>query len=39
MRVIAAFDRLQKQFESGVGKKNLAEMLRVLRELEEAGSI
>lgn len=34
MRVIAAFDRLQKGFEGGVGKAALGEMLRTLRKLE-----
>lgn len=34
MRVIAAFDRLQKEFESEVGKAALGEMLRTLRRLE-----
>lgn len=34
LRVIAAFDRLQKEFESEVGKTALAEMLKSLRKLE-----
>lgn len=34
MRVIAAFDRLQKEFEAEVGKTALGEMLRTLRKLE-----
>lgn len=33
LRVIAAFDKLQKEFE-GVGKNALREMLRTMRELE-----
>jgi DNA-binding MarR family transcriptional regulator len=34
LRVIAALDRLQKEFESEVGKSALAEMLRSIRKLE-----
>lgn len=34
LRVIAAFDRLQKDFESEIGKAALGEMLRALRKLE-----
>lgn len=34
LRVIAALDRLQKDFESEIGKSALAEMLRSLRRLE-----
>lgn len=34
LRVIAAFDRLQKEFESEIGKAALGEMLRALAKLE-----
>lgn len=34
LRVIGAFDRLQKEFETDVGKTALGEMLRTLRRLE-----
>jgi DNA-binding MarR family transcriptional regulator len=34
LRVIAAFDRLQKEFESEIGKAALAEMLKAIRKLE-----
>jgi DNA-binding MarR family transcriptional regulator len=34
VRVIAALDRMQKEFESEVGKATLAEMIRSLRKLE-----
>lgn len=34
LRVIAAFDKLQKQFESEIGRSTLAEMLKALRKLE-----
>jgi DNA-binding MarR family transcriptional regulator len=34
VRVIAALDRLQKEFEGEVGKTALGEMLRVVRKLE-----
>ena len=34
LRVIAAFDKLQKEFESDIGKAALAEMLRVIGKLE-----
>jgi DNA-binding MarR family transcriptional regulator len=34
VRVIGAFDRLQNEFESEVGKTALAEMLKTLRRLE-----
>jgi DNA-binding MarR family transcriptional regulator len=34
LRVIAAFDKLQKEFEDEVGKKELGEMLKVIRKLE-----
>jgi DNA-binding MarR family transcriptional regulator len=34
LRVIAAFDKLQKDFESEIGKPALGEMLKALRKLE-----
>jgi len=34
VRVIGAFDKLQKEFEQEIGKTPLGEMLKVLRELE-----
>jgi DNA-binding MarR family transcriptional regulator len=34
MRVIAALDRMQKEFESEIGKAALAEMIRSIRRLE-----
>lgn len=34
MRVIAAFDKLQKEFEGEIGKTALGEMLKALRKLE-----
>jgi DNA-binding MarR family transcriptional regulator len=34
LRVIAAFDKLQKTFEDEVGKESLLHMLRILRKLE-----
>ena len=34
LRVIAAFDRLQKEFESEIGKAALSEMLKAIRKLE-----
>lgn len=34
LRVIAALDKLQKEFESEIGKTALGEMLKVLRRLE-----
>lgn len=34
VRVIGAFDRLQKEFESDIGKIALGEMLRSIRKLE-----
>jgi len=34
LRVIGAFDRLQKEFETEVGKTALGEMLKTLRKLE-----
>ena len=35
LRVIAAFDRLQKEFEDEIGKNALAEMLKLLRKVEK----
>jgi DNA-binding MarR family transcriptional regulator len=35
LRVIGAFDRLQKEFEEEIGKSALAEMLKSLRKLEK----
>ncbi|WP_420238062.1 MarR family winged helix-turn-helix transcriptional regulator [Telmatobacter bradus] len=35
LRVIAAFDRLQREFEDEVGKSALSEMLKSLRKLEK----
>ncbi|MDR3725224.1 MAG: MarR family winged helix-turn-helix transcriptional regulator [Terracidiphilus sp.] len=35
MRVIGAYDRLQKEFEEEIGKSALAEMLKLLRKLEK----
>ena len=35
LRVIAAFDKLQKEFENEIGKPALAEMLKSIRRLEE----
>jgi DNA-binding MarR family transcriptional regulator len=34
LRVIAAFDKLQKEFESEIGKTALADMLKSIRKLE-----
>ncbi len=34
LRVISAFDRLQKDFEDEIGKASLREMLKALRKLE-----
>jgi DNA-binding MarR family transcriptional regulator len=34
MRVIGAFDKLQKKFEQEVGKTSLKEMLKAIRKLE-----
>lgn len=34
LRVIAAFDKLQKEFEGEIGKMALGEMLRSIRKLE-----
>src|SRR5579863_10197352 len=38
MRVIGAFDRLQKEFESEIGKSALGEMLKAIRKLEARAS-
>lgn len=35
LRVIAAFDKLQKEFENETGKTALADMLKTLRKLEQ----
>ena len=35
VRVIAAFDQLQRSFEQTAGKRELAQMLTALRKLEE----
>lgn len=37
VRVIAAFDKLQKGFEEEIGKTALAEMLKAIRKLEARG--
>ena len=34
LRVIAAFDKLQKEFENEVGKASLSDMLKAIRKLE-----
>ena len=34
LRVIGAFDKLQKEFEEEIGKKALSEMLKAIRKLE-----
>lgn len=34
LRVIAALDRLQREFENEIGKASLAEMLKSIRKLE-----
>lgn len=34
LRVISAFDKLQHEFEAGIGKTALGEMLKSLRKLE-----
>jgi DNA-binding MarR family transcriptional regulator len=38
LRVIATFDKPQKEFESEIGKTALAEMLRAIRKLEARAS-
>jgi len=35
LRVMAAFDKLQKDFEDEIGKNQLADMLKSLRKLEK----
>ena len=37
LRVIAALDKLQREFEAEIGKTALGEMLRTLRKLEGSG--
>lgn len=39
LRVIAAFDKLQKEFEGEIGKTALAGMLRDLRRLESVSAL
>src|SRR6202021_3576766 len=39
MRVIAALDRMQSEFEREIGKSNLAEMLKSIRKLEARATI
>jgi DNA-binding MarR family transcriptional regulator len=39
VRVIAALDRMQKEFESEIGKAALAEMIRSLRKLEARAAV
>jgi len=39
LRVIAALDRLQKEFENEIGKTPLEEMLRSLRKLESRAAV
>jgi len=39
LRVIAALDRLQREFESEIGKHALAELLRSLRKLEGRAAV
>ncbi|MGA2570863.1 MAG: MarR family transcriptional regulator [Terracidiphilus sp.] len=39
LRVIAALDRLQKDFESEIGKSALTEMLKSLRKLEARAAL
>jgi hypothetical protein len=34
MRVIGAFDKLQKKFEQEVGRASLKDMLKAIRKLE-----
>jgi len=34
LRVIGAFDKLQKEFEEEIGKAALSEMLKAIRRLE-----
>ncbi|MGD0156269.1 MAG: MarR family transcriptional regulator [Terracidiphilus sp.] len=39
LRVIAALDRMQKEFESEIGKSALADMLKSIRKLETRASV
>jgi DNA-binding MarR family transcriptional regulator len=39
LRVIAALDRMQNEFEREIGKNNLAEMLKSIRKLEARATI
>ena len=39
LRVIAALDRMQKEFESEIGKAALAEMIKSLRKLEARAAV
>ncbi len=39
LRVIAALDRMQKEFESEIGKSALADMLKSIRKLEARASV
>src|ERR1700734_2695371 len=39
LRVIAALDRMQSEFEREIGKSNLAEMLKSIRKLEARATI
>jgi DNA-binding MarR family transcriptional regulator len=39
MRVIAAFDRLQKEFEGEIGKTAMGEMLKAIRRLEARAAV
>jgi DNA-binding MarR family transcriptional regulator len=39
LRVIAAFDRLQKEFEGEIGKTALSEMLKAIRKLEARAGV
>ncbi len=39
LRVIAAFDRLQKEFEQEVGKSALSETLKTVRKLESVFAV
>ena len=39
LRVIAAFDTLQRNFESEIGKAALSEMLRAIRKLEARAEV
>jgi DNA-binding MarR family transcriptional regulator len=38
LRVIEAFDRLQKEFEQEIGRRSLLEMLKLLRKLEKTAA-